>query len=171
MKIAFRMGVVLLSAAVLQKGLFSQIPVFDVRGDILLLVAVVGGLTLGPDRGAIVGFASGLTLDLFLQNPIGLRALVFCVVGFVAGRYQLSVTRSSRARLMVTVAFASASGYGLLVIVGWVLGQHNMLTERLPIIMAVVAGINALLAPLAAVAMRWAWNERLPAGMGASYGH
>lgn len=171
MKIAFRMGVVVLSAAVLQRGLVSQLPIFGVRGDLLLLLAIIGGLTLGPDRGAIVGFVCGLSMDLFLQSPLGLRALVFCLVGFVAGRYQLSVTRSSRLRLMVTVAFASVSGYGLLVVVGWVLGQRNMLTDRLPLILLVVALINAVLAPLAVIVTRWAWNERAPTGLGASYGH
>ncbi len=171
MKIAFRMGVVVISAAVLQYGLVSQLPIVGVRGDILLLLAIVGGLTLGPDRGAIVGFVSGLSMDLFLQSPLGLRALVFCVIGFVAGRYQVSVTRTSRVRLMVTVAFASVSGYGLLVVVGWVLGQKNMLTERLPLILLIVAVINAVLAPLAVVVTRWAWNERVPVGLGASYGH
>ena len=171
MKIAFRMGVVVLSAAVLQRGLISQLPIFGVRGDILVLLAIVGGLTLGPDRGAIVGFACGLSMDLLLQSPLGLYALVYCLIGFVAGRYQLSVTRTSRVRLMVTVAFASISCYGLLVVVGWVLGQRNMLTERLPLILVVVALINAVLAPLAVIVTRWAWNERVPAGLGASYGH
>lgn len=171
MKIAFRMGVVLLSVAVLQVGVMAQLPIAGVSADLLILLAVVGGLTLGPDRGAIVGFAAGLSYDIFLQSPLGLRALVFCLVGFVAGRYQASVTRSSRARLMATVAFATASGYGLLAVVGWVLGQRNMITDRLPLIIVVVSIFNAVLAPLAVRVVRWAWNERLPSGVGASYGH
>ena len=172
MKTVFRTGVVLLSAAVLQRGLFSQLPIAGVRGDLLILLAIVAGLTLGPDRGAIVGFASGLILDLFLPgSPLGLRALVFCLVGFVAGRYQASVTRSSRLRLMVTVAFATVSGYVLLAVVGWVLGQRGMLTDRLPIVLLVVAIINAVLAPVAVRAVRWAFDERLPRGLGLNYGH
>ena len=63
------------------------LPIAGVSADLLILLAVVGGLTLGPDRGAIVGFAAGLSYDIFLQSPLGLRALVFCLVGFVAGRW------------------------------------------------------------------------------------
>src|SRR4051812_41013516 len=132
-KIAFRVGLVVLSAAVLQRGLFSQLRIGHVTADVFLLLAVVGGLVAGPDRGAIMGFVSGLTFDLLLQSPLGLTALTYCVVGFVAGRYQLSVTRSSRWRLMASVGIGSAMGYGLLVLVGWVLGQRNMLTGRLPL--------------------------------------
>ena len=39
MRIAFRMGVVVISAAVLQYGLVSQLPIFGVQGDILANIA------------------------------------------------------------------------------------------------------------------------------------
>ncbi len=170
MKVAFRVAVVMLSASVLQYGVLSQLPVFGVRADLLLLLAIAGGLALGPDRGAVVGFVAGLTYDLFLQSPLGLRALVFCVVGFIAGRYQLSVTRSSRRRLMLTMFVGSAMAYGLLVVVGWVLGQKNMLTEHLVAIIVVVAAFNAVFAPVAVRVLRWAGDEQTRS-MGVSYGH
>ena len=169
-KIAFRVGLVVLSTAVLQRGLFSQLRIGHVTADIFLLLAVVGGLTAGPDRGAVMGFISGLTLDLLLQSPLGLTALTYCVVGFVSGRYQLSVTRSSRWRLMLSTGIGSAMGYGLLVVVGWVLGQHNMLTARLPLVLVVVGGANALFAPVAVRVLRWAWAQPAPRTFGVSYG-
>ena len=158
-KIVLRVGLVIISAAVLQRGLFSQLPIFGVQADILLLLALAGGIALGPDRGAIIGFIAGLTFDLFLYSPLGLRALVFCLVGFVAGRYQSSVTRSSRWRLMGTVFVGSALGTSALALVGWVMGARNMLTDRLALIVLVVSAINALLAPLAVGALRWAWEQ------------
>ena len=169
-KIAFRIALVVLSTAVLQRGLFSQLRIGGVTADVFLLLAVVGGLVAGPDRGAIMGFLSGLTLDLLLQSPLGLTALTYCVVGFVSGRYQLSVTRSSRARLMLSTGVGSAMGYGMLVVVGWVLGQHNMLTDRLPGVLLVVGTANALLAPLAVRVLRWAWAQPAPRAFGMSYG-
>ena len=169
-KIVFRVGLVVLSAAVLQRGLFSQLRVAHVAADVFLLLAVVGGLTCGPDRGAVMGFVSGLALDLLLQSPLGLTAMTYCVVGFVCGRYQLSVTRSSRARLMLSTGIASSLGCGLLVLVGWVLGQHNMLTERLPVVLLVVGVANALLAPIAKRVIQWAWDQPTPRTLGMSYG-
>jgi rod shape-determining protein MreD len=170
MKVVFRVALVVTSAAVLQVGVFSQLPVAGVRAMVLLLLAITGGMVLGPDRGAILGFIAGLVFDLLLVTPLGLCALVFCLCGFVAGRFQSSVTRSSRWRLMVNVGIGSAMGYGLLVVVGWVLGQHNMLSERLAVIVLVVSGLNALLAPLAMRAVRWAWDQpRVTAGVGYGY--
>lgn len=158
-KVVVRVGLVIVSAAMLQRGLFSQVTIAGVQGDVLLLLAIAGGIALGPDRGAIVGFIAGLTFDLFLYSPLGLRALVFCLVGYVAGRYQSSVTRSSRTRLMGTVFVASALATTALSVVGWVLGQSNMWSGRLPLIVLVISAINGLLAPLAVGALRWAWEE------------
>lgn len=171
MKVTFRVALIVTSAAVLQVGLFSQLPIFGVRGMVLLLLAITGGMVLGPDRGAILGFVAGLVFDLLpVTTPLGLCALVFCLCGFVAGRFQSSVTRSSRLRLMANVGVGTAMGYGLLVVVGWVLGQHNMLSDRLAIIVLVVSAINALLAPLAMRAIRWAWDQpRVTAGIGYGY--
>lgn len=160
MRAAFRTGLVLLSAAVLVVGLLPHVRPVGVAVDVLLLFAVVAGLTGGPERGAIVGFAAGLTLDLLVMSgPVGMAGVAYCIVGFVAGRYQLSVVRSSRMRLMVTTGLASALGYALLVALGWVMGQRNMVSDRLWIIVAVIAGANALLAPLAARIEHWAWDD------------
>ena len=158
-KVVVRVALVIVSAAMLQRGLLTQIPIAGVQGDVMLLLAISGGIALGPDRGAIIGFISGLTFDLFLYSPLGLRALVFCLVGYVAGRYQSSVTRSSRGRMMVTVFLASVASTAALSVVGWVMGQSNMLSARLPLIVFVISVMNALLAPLAVGALRWAWEQ------------
>ena len=172
-KVAFRVALVLVSAAVLQRGVFSQLRIAHVAADVLLLLAIAAGIAGGPDRGATMGFVCGLTLDLMLQTPVGLTALSYCIIGFVAGRYQLSVTRSSQWRLRFTVGVGSAMGYGLLVGLGWVMGQRNMLSSRLPVILLVVGLFNAVLGPLAVKIMRWAFDQRSTSGMGMGigYGH
>lgn len=162
MRVGFRVALVVVSTAVLYRGLFTQLRVAQVAADVFLLLAVVAGLTGGPERGAVMGFVSGLAFDLLLTTPLGLTALAYCVVGWVAGRYQASVVRSSRRRLMVTTTLASAMGYGLYIAIGWVLGQH-MLRDGLSTYIVVVAIANGLLAPLAARALRWAWDEPLGA--------
>jgi rod shape-determining protein MreD len=158
-KVVVRVALVVVSAAMLQRGLLTQVTIAGVQGDVMLLLAISGGIALGPDRGAIIGFISGLTFDLFLYSPLGLRALVFCLVGYVAGRYQSSVTRSSRGRMMGTVFLASVASTTALSVVGWVMGQSNMLSARLPLIVFVISVMNALLSPLSVGALRWAWEQ------------
>lgn len=158
-KIAFRCSLVVLTAMVLQRGLFSQLRVGGAVADVLLLLAVAAGLAAGPDRGARFGFAAGLAMDLLLQGPLGLTALTFAVVGHVAGRYQGSVVRSGRLRTRLTVFAASVLGYLLYVLVGWVLGQRNMVSGDLPLVLFVVGTANFLLAPVALRVIRWAFDE------------
>ena len=95
---------VLFSAAVLQRGLFSQLRIAGVSVDVFLLLAIAGGMMLGPERGAIFGFFAGLTLDLLVQTPLGLSALVYCLVGFGTGRLQGTVLRANRVWPLALVA-------------------------------------------------------------------
>lgn len=159
MKSAARFGLLLLTAAVLQRGLFSQLRVADVSADLFLLLSVVAGMTGGSDRGAVVGFFSGLVLDLLVQTPLGLSALVYCLVGFGAGRLQGSVLRTGRALPVMLVALASAAGVGLYAVVAEVVGQVSAVTARLPAVMIVVAGIDVLLYPLVRPIVAWAWDD------------
>jgi rod shape-determining protein MreD len=157
MRAAARIALVLFSAAVLQRGLFSQLRVADVALDVFLLLTIAAGMMLGGERGAIFGFFSGLTLDLLVQTPLGLSALVYCLVGYATGRLQGTVLRANRFWPLVLVAVSSAASIGLYAVVAEVLGQANAISYRLPVTMLVVAVANALLYPLARRVVRWAW--------------
>ena len=85
MKVVLRVAVILFTAAVLERGLFSQLRIDGVAADVLLLVAISAGMVGGSDDGAVVGFFAGLTLDLLVQTPLGLSALAYCVTGYVVG--------------------------------------------------------------------------------------
>ena len=159
MKWGWRVALVVISAAILQRGLAAQVRPFGVAPDLLLLVAVAAGIAAGPDRGAITGFFSGLALDLLLQGPLGLAALSFCLVGYFTGRYEGLVTRASRWVVMLTAFVASALGEALYVALGQLVGQANMLSSRLWLIILVTATVNGLLAPLAVRVLRWATRD------------
>jgi rod shape-determining protein MreD len=157
MRVVARVTLVLFSAAVLQRGLFSQARIAGVSVDLLLLLALAGGMILGPDRGAVFGFFAGLTLDLLVQTPLGLSALVYCLVGYGMGRMQGTVLRANRWFSLALVAAASAVAVALYAAVAEMLGQANAFSPRLPTIMLVVGVANAILYPLARRIVRWAW--------------
>lgn len=157
MKSVARITLVLFSAAVLQRGLFSQLRVADVAVDVLLLLAISAGMMLGPERGAIFGFFAGLTLDLLVQTPLGLSALVYCLVGYGTGLMQGTVLRANRFWPLVLVAGSSVGAIALYAVVAEVLGQSNAFSPRLPVTMLVVAIANVLLYPVARRIVKWAW--------------
>lgn len=154
-----RVAVVVLAGLVLQVCLFSKFSYEGARPDVLILVAIAGGFVAGPERGAIVGFSSGVAFDLVLSTPLGLSALVYCVVGYVVGALSGGVLRSSWWIGPGLAAVASAAGMLAYAVVGTVLGQASFDGPPMSAILVVVAAVNALLAPLALRAMRWARTD------------
>jgi len=160
MKVALRVGLVVLTAMVIERGVASQLRVDGVAADLLLLLAISAGMVAGPDDGAVVGFVAGLGLDLLLQTPLGLGALVYCVTGYLVGVAQGSVVRASRLQPVFLAAAASALAVGLYVAVSLVLGRSGLVNRHLLVVIAVVSVVNALLIPVANRVMRWVFDHR-----------
>ena len=61
---ALRTGSVVLGAVGVRLLVGAPIPVAGVTGDAMLLISVAAGISSGPTRGAVVGFAAGIVLDI-----------------------------------------------------------------------------------------------------------
>lgn len=154
-----RTALIVLATLVLQVTLFSRFSYEGARPDLMVLLAVMGGYRLGPERGAIVGFAAGLSFDIVLSTPLGLSALVYTVIGYAAGATTAGMVRSSRWAASAVAAAGSAVGMLLYALVGAVLGEPTFSGPSLASIVVLVAVVNALLAPLAARALDWARTD------------
>lgn len=77
--------------------------------DLVLLCVVAIGLVAGPQPGLIAGFCAGFALDLAPPSTemVGQYALVFCLVGYVSGRF-IALRRSAVAALAVATGAAVA---------------------------------------------------------------
>ncbi|MDP1819759.1 MAG: rod shape-determining protein MreD [Acidimicrobiales bacterium] len=153
--VATRVSFLLVLALTIQVGLAPEIPVLGVQGDLMLLIAIGGGLAAGPDRGAAVGFASGLAYDLFVQTPFGLSALTYALVAFLVGSLQDSVLRAAWWIPVATAGAGSVVGVILYFVFGTVVGVDFAGTS-LPMVALVVGSLNAIAAPLLIRAVRWA---------------
>jgi rod shape-determining protein MreD len=151
-----RVALVLLTLLVLQTTLVAALPVLTVRADLVLLLAIAAGIVGGPDRGAIVGFVSGLSYDLLVsETPVGLYALAYCLIGYVVGMAQGSVLRSSWWIPIASAFGASSAGVILFALIGKVLGQDQILNDRLARVVLIVAVFNALLIRPMLRVVRW----------------
>ena len=74
-----------LLALSLQRLVFAEHPVHDVKLQFVLAVVVAAGAVGGPDRGAVVGFVLGLLYDLNGTTPLGMVALAYGLGGMAAG--------------------------------------------------------------------------------------
>lgn len=138
--------VVLLTAAFLvQVALLGQVSVLGVHPEVMLLFAIAAGLVAGPERGAGVGFAAGVLVDLTLHGTFGLSALAYTVTGFLVGSVKEAVPRISQLLALVVALVASAVGVLLYATVAHLLGEHTLSDPGLTRIVAIVSLWNAAL--------------------------
>lgn len=155
-----RIALILFVALTLHQSLFVSLHVGDARPQVMLLMAIAGGLLGGAERGAFLGFSAGLLADLFVQTPLGLSALAFALVGFAVGSVQSGIIHSSWWIGPVTALAASFAGMLLYGVLGAIIGQSHFVSPRLIGIAAGVGLMNALLAPPVIRAMSWAFDTR-----------
>jgi rod shape-determining protein MreD len=144
----------------LQTTLFSGLRNAGLHADTMMLLPIAAGIVSGAESGALVGFLTGLTADLFLQTPFGLSALAYCLIGFGVGTVQGNVIRAAWWIAPLTTIVASAAGIVVYALVGAMVGQAQLLHSDLPVIAAWVAIINGPLAIPLVKLMEWAHKGR-----------
>lgn len=113
---------VVLAAVVIQTTLFSRVRVVGVAPDLVMLVVVLLTPSLADIPALLVGFTGGLLLDLLGSTAVGLRALVFTVVAYLAVRSRERAEYSSPFTAL-WAATLTAPGVVLLVLLGTVFNQ------------------------------------------------
>jgi rod shape-determining protein MreD len=158
-KTVVRYLLLIVTAAILQKAVFSQLRIDGAVPDALLVLAVAAGIVGGSERGATVGFFSGLALDLMVTTPFGLAAVCYLAAGAFAGVLESSIVRSARWLTMGIAAVSAAVGVALFALLGTLLGRSQMLGDRLLVTVAVVAVSSAVLVVPFGRACRWAEKD------------
>ncbi|MEX1217575.1 MAG: rod shape-determining protein MreD [Acidimicrobiales bacterium] len=154
-----RYFLVIASAAFLQYALVTQFRVAGVSADLLLVVAIAAGINAGVERGAVVGFASGICLDLLVTTPFGLCAIAGLVAGVVAGSLEAATVHSARWLTMVITFTASASGVIAFALTGALMGRPSLWSGHVLTIIAILGVTSAFLVFPAIKACRWADPE------------
>ena len=161
----FKAGLVLLSALVVQWAVVARLDLFGAHGDLLILVPVAAALTVGPERGAVAGFAAGIAVDLLVTTPFGLTALTYCLVGYGVGAFQSGMLRASWWLPMVAALAGSVVGTTFWAVSATVVGEEGLLTtELIRITLAVGLVAIALVLPSLRLA-RWVEADLRPGSM------
>ena len=160
---AARYSVVLLLVLAAQHTLLDSLRIGGAHPEAMLLLPAAAGYVGGPERGAVVGFATGLVADLLLPTTFGLSALVGCLVGYATGYATRGLVRTSWWLPVVTFAAATAAGLCGYAILGAVLGNPGMLTVDLGPALAVATPAAAVLATPVLGLVRWSVPQAAPA--------
>lgn len=152
-----RLALLILAVVVLQTTVFSAgLQVFGVMPDLGLVLTVAVAFYIGPERGAVFGFVSGLAVDLFLSTPLGLSALSFALVGYGVGFVESGLVHPSRWVAPIMGALGGIAGGVLFVGVGAIAGQDQLLALSSVRIILIASAYDALVAFAVFPIARWA---------------
>lgn len=131
--------------------------VAGVAAELPLGLAIAAGLTGGVERGAFFGFFYGFAVDLFFFTPIGLRALVFGTIGWIAGHVFLDRIEESPVTSAVAIGLGTGAGLATFAGLGVALGETALLESPITRIVLVASLINAVLAVPFMWIAHWMW--------------
>jgi rod shape-determining protein MreD len=158
-KARLRIAVLLVVFTVVQTALGNDLRILQVAPDLLVLVAICGGLAGGTEAGAVVGFFAGLMTDLFLTaTPLGLSALTYCIIGALVGWMRSSVLPERNLVVPVAALFGTAVGVLLFVGFGDMLGQHHLLEAGRNWLVKVI-GIESAWAVILSFPVAWLYSR------------
>ena len=101
----------ILTALLLQTTVITRLPLPGAAPDLLLVLVVAFALAEGPMSGMTTGFLAGLLAYLSADHQLGRLALVYTVVGYLAGLVEDDTDRST---LVPFGAVALGAGVGVL---------------------------------------------------------
>ncbi|HVQ94540.1 MAG TPA: rod shape-determining protein MreD [Mycobacteriales bacterium] len=107
---AAALSVLTVLAVVLQESVLARLPLPGGAPNLLVVLVVGVALAAGASAGMAAGFATGLLADLSSAHPVGVLALCFGLVGFLAGLLDADTERGV-VRAFAVVAVAAASTY------------------------------------------------------------
>jgi rod shape-determining protein MreD len=120
-------GLSLLAAAVavlLQTTLFAQVRVLEVAPDLVMLTVIAVARRLDAEPAVLLGFTSGLAIDLLGSSPLGLRSLVFTLVAYATvrtrDRFDINVIATG-----IAVVLLSLLGVVLIAVIGTLFGEAS----------------------------------------------
>jgi rod shape-determining protein MreD len=145
---ALVLGLVVTFAVVLQVALFPHLSYAGVVPNLALLVVVAAALARGPEVAMVIGFLSGLAIDLVppADHVAGRWALALVVVGYLAGRVRHDAD-SSVLRAVVTVAASSFVGTSIFALSGMVLSDPALPVAEALAVIPVTVVYDVLLTP------------------------
>jgi len=158
--------VVLFSALLGQVCIVNRLPLPIGPPDVLVVFVIAFALVGGPQRGAVIGFAVGLTADLMPPSDhlAGRLAFAYTLVGYFAGLLEDVEERSVLTTIVVVALGASVSvlvyaGLGVLV------GDPTVTVHATTQALVATVVYDVILAPFVVPLVSAASHRLEPAGL------
>lgn len=114
MKKNITMALLVIFCFLLQNTVFNVLSFGDIGPNLLIIVTAVFGFMHGKKSGLLVGFFSGLLMDIFFGNVLGFYALIYMYIGFANGFFRKIFFRDD-IKLPLVLILSSDIAYSILV--------------------------------------------------------
>jgi rod shape-determining protein MreD len=146
---ALVIGLMVVFAVVVQTTLFGRLRI--VTPDLVLLIGILLALTkVRPEAVLGVAFISGLIVDLLGASLLGLRAVVYTVVAYIAIRTK-ERAELGRVTIAIWAGVLTLIAVVMLILIGTLFGQVSLLGEsavsRMILVPLANLAVAGLLAP------------------------
>ncbi|MDD7305184.1 MAG: rod shape-determining protein MreD [Peptoniphilaceae bacterium] len=115
----FKTFFLLLVTFILQTTIFSKIDIFGANINLILPLLISLSQILGAAVGARTGLTFGLLEDIMFSNIIGVRALVYYLLGHFVGSNRLRSGKDKNSGLILTFIFTFIS-FALISIINFI---------------------------------------------------
>jgi rod shape-determining protein MreD len=145
---ALVIGLTMLVAVLIQTTLFGRLRI--VTPDLMMLIGILLALTRVRTEAVLgVAFVSGLVMDLLGASLIGLRAVVYTTIAYLAIRTK-ERAEFGRVTIALWAGLLTLVGVVLLLLVGTLFGQAALIGEGAVSLMILVPLANMAVAALVA---------------------
>ena len=113
---------------ILQTTVFSYIEIIGIKPNTIIILVVSFSFMRGEIEGGLIGFFSGLLIDSFFGQFLGLNAFIYLIIGFLCGKifnefYKDSIIIS----FFLTFIFTMIYGFFFFFFNGFLRGYPNIL--------------------------------------------
>lgn len=100
----------------LQCTVFPKLALASVKPNLMIVVTAAFGFMRGTKEGMLIGFFSGLLMDIQFGNILGFYALIYLLIGYVNGLFE-QMYYDEDIKLPLILIAASEVVYGLVIYV------------------------------------------------------
>ncbi|MCJ7725296.1 MAG: rod shape-determining protein MreD [Acidimicrobiia bacterium] len=153
----------IVTAVGLQTTLFSDLRPLNASPALALLVLMAASRHMQERPALLVGFGSGLLLDLLSESPLGMWALVHTVVVFVVIRFR-ERSEDDPLVLAVSVFMLTAAALTLFALLGTIFGEKTLADSGIVRKIVLPSAYNTLLSALVLPGVSWLMGARRRSG-------
>jgi rod shape-determining protein MreD len=145
-RLPIRLVVLAFLVVVIQQAAVSQISIFGVSADLTPLVVMSVGLLAGSLLGAVMGFGTGLLVDMILVQTLGVTSLLYIAIGYWSGRLrELRDPAHGLVPIAMGAAATAFAGVGM-AIIQFLLGVDSPVSFLLAQQVFITVLVNSLIA-------------------------